>query len=151
MPVRKNVVSLSAAERAALVTAIKTMKSKPDPDGVAGNLYDKYVLQHSLTMRTASPPNTDPNVCNMAHRGPSFCPWHREFLRRFEQDLGVSLPYWDWAADQASGSPETAPVWGDDLMGPNGDPAPDPTRVARRKQSQRDRSPTTRPTRPAGA
>ena len=126
MPVRKNVVSLSAAERAALVTAIKTMKSKPDPDGVAGNLYDKYVLQHSLTMRTASPPNTDPNVCNMAHRGPSFCPWHREFLRRFEQDLGVPMPYWDWAADQASGSPETAPVWGDDLMGPNGDPASDP-------------------------
>jgi hypothetical protein len=102
------------------------MKSKPDPDGVAGNLYDKYVLQHSLTMQTASPPNTDPNVCNMAHRGPSFCPWHREFLRRFEQDLGVPLPYWDWAADQASGSPETAPVWGDDLMGPNGDPASDP-------------------------
>jgi hypothetical protein len=126
MPVRKDVVSLSAAERAALVAAIKAMKTRPDPDGVAANQYDKYVLQHSLTMRTPSPPNTDPNICNMAHRGPSFCPWHREFLRRFEQDLGVPLPYWDWAADQASGSPETAPVWDNDLMGPNGDPTPDP-------------------------
>jgi hypothetical protein len=126
MPVRKNVVSLAAAERAALVAAIKAMKGRPDPDGVAGNLYDKYVLQHSETMRTPSPPNTDPLVCNMAHRGPSFCPWHREFLRRFELDLGMPLPYWDWAADQASGTPKTAPVWGDDLMGPDGDPAADP-------------------------
>jgi tyrosinase len=126
MPVRRNVASLSAPERAALVAAIKAMKTRPDPDGVASNQYDKYVLQHSLTMRTPSPPNTDPNICNMAHRGPSFCPWHREFLRRFEQDLGVPLPYWDWAADEASGSPETAPVWGNDLMGPNGTPAPDP-------------------------
>jgi tyrosinase len=126
MPVRRNVASLSAVERAALVAAIKAMKTRPDPDGVASNVYDKYVLQHSLTMQTPSPPNTDPNVCNMAHRGPSFLPWHREFLRRFESDLGMPVPYWNWTADQASGSPETAPVWGNDLMGPDGTPSADP-------------------------
>src|SRR5215472_6927950 len=76
MLVRRNVVSLSAPDRAALVAAIKAMKTRPDPDGVASNLYDKYVLRHSLTMQTASPPNTNPLVCNMAHRGPAFCPWH---------------------------------------------------------------------------
>src|SRR6266849_6634287 len=108
MPIRKNVVSLSAAERTALCAAFKAMKKS--------GVYDTYVLQHSLTMRTPSPPNTDPLVCNMAHRGPSFLPWHREFLRRFEKDLGVTLPYWDWAADQDGGSPKTAPVWGTDLM-----------------------------------
>jgi Common central domain of tyrosinase/IPT/TIG domain len=113
MPVRKNVVSLSTPERAAFIAALKAMKKS--------GVYDTYVLQHSLTMRTPSPPNTDPSVCNMAHRGPSFAPWHREYLRRFEKDLGVTLPYWDWAADQDGGSPKTAPVWGIDLMGPNGD------------------------------
>src|SRR5580704_4385774 len=115
MPVRKNVVSLSAAERAALVAAIKSMK--------ASGRYDTYVISHSETMRRPSPPETDPLVCNAAHRGPAFCPWHREFLRRFENDLGVPLPYWDWAADQDAGNPKTAVVWGNDLMGPDGDPA----------------------------
>jgi tyrosinase len=127
MAVRRNVVSLSADDRAAFVAAIKAMKARPDPDGVAGNIYDKYVLRHSLTMQTPSPPHTDPNICNMAHRGPAFLPWHREFLRRFENDLGVPLPYWNWTQDQASGSPETAPVWGNDLMGPDGTPSADPS------------------------
>jgi hypothetical protein len=26
---------------------------------------------------------------NAAHRGPIFLPWHWEFLRRFEEDLGI--------------------------------------------------------------
>jgi Common central domain of tyrosinase/IPT/TIG domain len=112
MAVRKNVASLSTKEKTDLCAAIKAVKKS--------GKYDTYVLQHSATMRTPSPPNTNPNICNMAHRGPSFCPWHREFLRRFEKDLGVPLPYWDWAADQASGNPKTAPVWQNDLMGPNG-------------------------------
>lgn len=79
MPVRKNVVNLSAAEKSALVAAFKAMK--------ASGRYDPYVISHSVTMRTPSPPETDPNICNAAHRGPAFCPWHREFLRRFENDL----------------------------------------------------------------
>ena len=35
------------------------------------------------------------------HWGPAFLPWHRDFLRKFEQalqavDSTVTLPYWDW-------------------------------------------------------
>jgi tyrosinase len=73
-------------------------------------------------MNTPTPSGIDPMMRNVAHRGPAFLPWHREFLRRFEQELGVRIPYWDFAADQASGSPESAPVWGSDLMGGNGAP-----------------------------
>ena len=53
-----------------------------------------------------------------------FCAWHRQYLRAFEKDLqtqvpGVTLPYWDWTAQQ---DPRGLP-WTDDLLGPNGDPA----------------------------
>ena len=117
MPVRKNVATLSAFEIGALTAAILALKKS--------KVYDKYVLQHSASMRTATPWKTekpDPFARNVAHGGPAFLPWHREFLRRFEKDLGVPLPYWDWAADQASGSPKTAKVWSESIMGPNGDP-----------------------------
>jgi tyrosinase len=117
MRVRKSVANLTAQEKAALVAGIKAMK--------AGGKYDPYVLAHSRAMMTPSPPNVSPFVRNIAHRGPAFGPWHRAFLLRFEQDLGVPLPYWDWTADQASGSPETAPVWRSDLMGGNGVPPED--------------------------
>ena len=70
---------------------------------------------------------------NLAHRGPIFLPWHREFLRRFELDLqeevpGVALPYWDWAADAALVSDDDtppwkkSPIWQEDFMGGSGDP-----------------------------
>jgi tyrosinase len=117
MPVRKNVTSLTAQEKADFVAAIKRCK--------AAGLYDQFVVEHSQSMMTPSPPNVSPNVRNVAHRGPAFCPWHREFLRRFEQAIGVPLPYWDWAADQDSGDPQHAAVWGNDLMGGNGVPPDD--------------------------
>jgi len=71
---------------------------------------------------------------NLAHRGPIFLPWHREFLRRFELDLqkevsDVTIPYWDWAADANLRSPDDetpawtlSPIWTEDFMGGNGDP-----------------------------
>jgi hypothetical protein len=48
-----------------------------------------------------------------AHGDSAFLPWHRELLFRFEEELravkletaNVTIPYWDWTRDQASGDP----------------------------------------------
>lgn len=117
MAIRKKVDSLSAPERSALVAAIKVLK--------ASGKYDQYTLEHSRAMMTPSPPGTDPMIRNIAHRGPAFGPWHREFLLRFEHDLGVPLPYWDWTVEGDSPDPSNGAVWGDDLMGGNGVPPND--------------------------
>jgi tyrosinase len=58
--------------------------------------------------------------------GPAFLPWHRQFVRMFEQQLqaiepSVTIPYWDWAVDNAP----DAYLWSDDFMGGNGDPSAD--------------------------
>lgn len=62
---------------------------------------------------------TDPTMMRgPAHRGPAFLPWHREFIRRFEQDLKAALgdpefglPYWNWASDKTDGKLPTSRVW----------------------------------------
>lgn len=102
MHCRKNQATLTAQERSRFVAAVLALK--------ANGKYDQYVLAH---------------VNNMpgAHRGPAFLPWHREFLRRFEQDLraidsSVTLPYWDWSVDNST----TSTLWADDFMGPSGRP-----------------------------
>jgi tyrosinase len=105
MGVRKNQASLTAAERAAFVAALKALK--------ANGTYDAFVAQHRAAFMAA--PN-DP-----AHGGPGFLPWHREYLRRFERaleaiDPNVSIPYWDWTVDNSP----TAPLWAADFMGGNG-------------------------------
>ena len=62
---------------------------------------------------------------NGAHRGPSFLPWHREFLLQVENDLqnidkAITLPFWDWTKDAALADPTKSPFWADDFMGGNG-------------------------------
>ena len=99
--------------------------------------YDDFIMRHHHSMMTAtlSPGETGTsNTRNVAHRGPSFLPWHRYFCRELELVLQqkrplVTLPYWDWAAD--AGNPIGAPLWntnpaqriyvGGDGTGPNGE------------------------------
>ena len=109
MAIRKNVNSLTAAEKAELVAAIKSIK--------ASGKYDPYVQRHARAPHTR------------IHRGPAFLPWHRQFLVEYEGDLqqasgnpNLGLPYWDWAADSALANPGTGAVWANDLMGGDGDP-----------------------------
>ena len=71
------------------------------------NRYDDYVMMHMDAMM-AHP--------NYAHSGPTFLPWHREFIRRFESELGVALPYWDWTVDRK----KTSSIWKPEFMGGNG-------------------------------
>ena len=109
------------AGEADFVTAVKAMK--------ANGKYNQYVKTHMDAMNRATPASGSPLTRNAAHRGPAFLPWHREFLRRFEQDLqaevpGAILPYWDWASDAALADPSPPPPYGGtDLMGGNGDAA----------------------------
>ena len=71
---------------------------------------------------------------NPAHLGPAFCPWHRYFLARFEQDLQhadtleggdgtLMLPYWDWVNDNAkTPNRQRGQIWDEAFMGGDGTP-----------------------------
>ncbi|MCI0458471.1 MAG: tyrosinase family protein [Gemmataceae bacterium] len=119
MIVRKTVQSLNREEKKAFTDALLVLKKK--------GRYDEYVhWHHAVMVPTVLPYEPrDALYRNGAHRGPSFLPWHREFLMQVEADLraikpSISIPYWDWTEDAALPDPNTAPVWGDDLMGGNG-------------------------------
>ena len=93
---------------------MRALKQKPSPWAAGISVYDTFVLWHR-----------DAFDCGLmaAHMGPAFLPWHRQFLRLFEQQLQdieptVTLPYWDWTVDN---TPD-AYLWADDFMGGNGDP-----------------------------
>lgn len=91
--------------------------------------YDEYVHWHHAVMQPTVHRDEprDPSYRNGAHRGPSFLPWHREFLLQVEGDLraidtALSIPYWDWTRDAAMADPKQSPVWAEDFMGGDGVP-----------------------------
>jgi hypothetical protein len=111
MGCRKNQATLTGPEKTAFANAVLALKQAPSQMGLA-NRYDDYVQMHVNSMTGGN---------NWAHRRPGFLPWHREYLRRFEQDLQaidptVNLPYWDWTVDNSPASS----IWGADLMGGDG-------------------------------
>jgi tyrosinase len=100
------------------IKTIKGLKAKRIRNSISR--YDQYVQWHAQAMGRMVD-----GVRNLAHSGPIFLPWHREFLRRFELDLRdivpwVSLPYWNSAED--SNDPEKSNIWSDDFLGGNGHP-----------------------------
>ena len=106
--IRKNVKSLSPNEMQHFIDAVIALKNNTKERRVGDNKYDDYVIWHAQTMMIAAGSDADANMRNLAHRGPIFLPWHREFLRRFELDLqhevsDVILPYWDWEQTQLFG------------------------------------------------
>lgn len=101
MGCRKNVTRLTVAERLAFTNAVNQLRN----DGV----YDAYVEQHRGAM-------------SHGHGGPAFFPWHREYVRRFEEDLqaidpSVSIPYWDWTQANLNTAGTESSIWRDDFMG----------------------------------
>ncbi|MGD9674747.1 MAG: tyrosinase family protein [Candidatus Nitrosocosmicus sp.] len=110
---RKNIRSLSQDERNDFVNAVLKLKSI--------GIYDKYTELHQEAMMMQSGGFEK----NLAHYGPIFLPWHREYLRRFEKDLNffsqrtdLFIPYWDWTEDFEN--PQESPLWKDEFMGGNG-------------------------------
>ncbi|WP_228990277.1 tyrosinase family protein [Streptomyces sp. DH8] len=113
MTVRKNQADLTASEKKAFVDAVLGMKRK--------GVYDEFVSTHRT--RFAIDMNTGVYV---GHFGPSFLPWHRKFLIDFESELqkfnpSVSIPYWDWTADNTVASS----LWAPDFLGGTGRPLDD--------------------------
>jgi tyrosinase len=120
LPIRKRVSDLTAAEKKAFINALKVLKTTI-PRGSEISLYDQLVLEHVLTMGfewfggSKGAAKVDP-----AHGMPAFLPWHRQFLRQFEQalqniDATVTVPYWDWTDPK-----ELEVILQNDFLGPSG-------------------------------
>ncbi|MEH2290121.1 tyrosinase family protein [Nostoc sp.] len=106
LSVRKNVVDLTSKEKAAFVKAVNTLQNTI-PEGSKLSIYERFVLEHVLTMGfDLSSGAKGLAKVNPAHTMPAFLPWHRQFLREFEQalqaiDPSVTVPYWDWTDPKA--------------------------------------------------
>src|SRR3981081_267247 len=84
------------------VVNLKAAPSRLAAPHTQANRYDDYVYIHQQSMAGHAGVGPHPG-----HRGPMFFPWHREFLRQFENDLrtvagdpSICIPYWDWSRDQ---------------------------------------------------
>ncbi|KAI9351235.1 hypothetical protein BDR26DRAFT_929729 [Obelidium mucronatum] len=86
---------LSPTKQKQFLTGLQILKTTPS-DLVYGNRYNDFVQVHAIG-------------AEWYHNTPSFLPWHRVFLRLFEQELQqvlndptFGLPYWAWGADSAT-------------------------------------------------
>jgi hypothetical protein len=98
MRCRKNYRDLTPAERNLFVQALNHVK--------ATGLVDQYASEHET------------HFSHGIHQSSHFLPWHREFIRRFEDALRtfhpeVTLPYWNSVADQSSSDP----LWDNAFLG----------------------------------
>ena len=101
MGCRKNLTRLTVAERQAFTNAINQLRNNGG--------YNTFVQQHQ-------------GALGHGHGGPAFFPWHREYILRFEHalqalDPSVSLPYWDWTAENLNSAATESLIWRDDFMG----------------------------------
>ncbi|HYZ93690.1 MAG TPA: tyrosinase family protein [Actinomycetota bacterium] len=123
--IRKDVTSLSTAERGDFVRAVLALKRAPSPFDEGLSYYDQFVKWHvQLSICEAGDPSAGRR--QWGHGGPVFLPWHRQFLLMFEDALrdvsgkNLTVPYWDWT-DHSS----VRRVFADDFMGGDGDPLAD--------------------------
>ncbi|CAD5220536.1 unnamed protein product [Bursaphelenchus okinawaensis] len=105
--IRKEIRMFSDQEKTDLFRAMNQLKHKYIDNT---SIWDLHTLIHY--------PDSAPG----AHWGPAFLPWHREFLRQFEQALreqvpGVSLPYWDSTLDEGLPDPSDSILWTEELLG----------------------------------
>ncbi|KAH9273226.1 hypothetical protein BASA83_004515 [Batrachochytrium salamandrivorans] len=113
--VRKEWRELDASRRKAYLNAVLCLKRVRSiiPGSGSPSRYDDFARAHT-------------KVLDAAHSTPMFLPWHRAYLRAFEDALITqcnyhnALPYWDWSID--SQAPEQSMIWGPKSFGGDGDP-----------------------------
>lgn len=125
--VRQDVKDLTPAQKAAFTAAILKAKTMPSPRDPSISYYDQFVAWHRDAFDCEVSWKQSKNWAGAAHNSPTFLPWHREYLHRFDQmiqqmsgDPTMTVPYWDWT-NPAS----TAAVFANDFMGGNGNPKQD--------------------------
>lgn len=127
--IRKNVTTLTMTERRDFVDAILALKRAKSPYDASFNYYDQFVRWHKERYAChADERAASMNAMLMIHTGPMFLPWHREFLRRFENALrdvsgkAITVPYWDWTDPESVNPNNPNAVFSDDFMGGDGSP-----------------------------
>lgn len=102
MAERKSATNLTDEERDSLLAAVLNMKATivnpGEPEARQISLFDQFAAIHIGCLSVTVPSGS---TVDMAHKGPAFLPWHREFLLRFEKELvtngsAIGLPYWNW-------------------------------------------------------
>ncbi|KAL3095980.1 hypothetical protein niasHS_005739 [Heterodera schachtii] len=104
--VRKEYRMLTDNERARYHAAILQLKR-----GTGSYEYNRIAYLHF-----------DLRAMPAAHSGPTFLPWHREYLKRYEIGLRavdpyVSIPYWDSTLDSRLPNPADSIIWSTQFMG----------------------------------
>ena len=121
MKIRKNARWLTSTERDKFLKAVVTLKTIKRREGFNSmRLYDFYPLDHRLVGVRFRHRDDEP-MGDGGHGGTGFPSWHREWLRRFEEDLRsvdptITLPYWDLTDRQNS----TDVLFQADFMGGDG-------------------------------
>ncbi|KAI9327441.1 hypothetical protein BDR26DRAFT_875468 [Obelidium mucronatum] len=111
---RKEWRDLTKKEKKAYVNAVQKVRKMPSTAG-RRSYFDDLVSIHA-------------SVIDYIHGNPSFWPWHRYYLRIFEEalmkaDASVVLPYWDWGYDGDAPLANTAIFGSTDIQfGTRGDP-----------------------------
>ncbi|XP_037123810.1 tyrosinase [Syngnathus acus] len=137
--VRRNILTLSAADQQKFISYLNLAKNTISPDYVIAtatraemgengenpmfadiNSYDLFVWMHYYVSRDAflgGPGNVWTDI-DFAHESAAFLPWHRVYLLHWENeirkltgDFNFTIPYWDWRDVQ------TCEVCTDSLMG----------------------------------
>jgi tyrosinase len=120
--IRRNVTSISGAEKADIVNAILKMKQVRSPFDPTVSYYDQFARWHLLSL--SCPREEHAGTPWPAHASPGFLPWHRLLVLLFERGMQevsgkrIPLPYWNWTEHESAEA-----VFTEDFMGPRrGDP-----------------------------